>query len=49
MSAGIEEDEDEYERPMRQSSRRNSGRVVAHDRSRDGVRGNAGGGDSWVH
>jgi len=37
-----EEEEDEYERPMRHSSRRGSGRATAHDRSRGGVRGNAG-------
>ena len=45
MSAGIEghEEEEDYGRPMRQSSRRASGRAMAHDRSRGGVRGNGGG------
>jgi Uncharacterized protein conserved in bacteria len=43
IGAGTEEDEEEYERPMRHSSRRSSGRATAHDRSRGGVRGNAGG------
>jgi ferritin-like metal-binding protein YciE len=42
MGAGTEEDEDEYERPMRHSSRRSTGRAMAHDRSRGGVRGNGG-------
>jgi ferritin-like metal-binding protein YciE len=44
MGAGTEEDEEEYERrPIRHSSRRSGGRAMAHDRSRGGVRGNAGG------
>jgi hypothetical protein len=43
IGAGIEEDEEEDERPMRHSSRRITGRATAHDRSRGGVRGNAGG------
>jgi ferritin-like metal-binding protein YciE len=43
IGAGTEEDEEEYERPMRHNSRRSSGRATAHDRSRGGVRGNAGG------
>jgi hypothetical protein len=46
IGAGTEEDEEEeeeYERPMRHGSRRSSGRATAHDRSRGGVRGNAGG------
>jgi ferritin-like metal-binding protein YciE len=40
MGAGAEEDEEEeeYERPMRHGSRRSSGRAMAHDRSRGGVR-----------
>jgi ferritin-like metal-binding protein YciE len=43
MGAGTEEeDEEEYQRPTRQSSRRSSGRAMAHDRSRGGVRGNGG-------
>jgi ferritin-like metal-binding protein YciE len=46
MGAGTdqdgEEEEEEYERPIRHSSRRGSGRATAHDRSRGGVRGNAG-------
>jgi ferritin-like metal-binding protein YciE len=43
MGAGTEEeDEEEYERPTRQSSRRGSGRAMAHDRSRGGVRANGG-------
>jgi ferritin-like metal-binding protein YciE len=46
MGAGTdhdkEEEEEEYERPMRHSSRRGSGRATAHDRSRGGIRGNAG-------
>lgn len=42
MGAGTEDDE-EYERPMRHTSRRSSGRAMAHDRSRGGVRGNGGG------
>jgi ferritin-like metal-binding protein YciE len=39
MGAGTEEAEEDYERPMRRSS----GRAMAHDRSRGGVRGNDGG------
>ena len=42
MGAGTEEDEDEYESPMRHGSRRSTGRAMAHDRSRGGVRGNGG-------
>ena len=44
MSAGMEQDEEEedYERPMRQNARRSSSRATAHDRSRGGVRGNGG-------
>jgi Domain of unknown function (DUF892) len=56
MGAGTEEDEEEYERrPIRHSSRRSGGRALAHDRSRGGVRGNAGPpslslmGAHWVH
>jgi len=43
MGAGIADDEEDYGMPMRQSSRRGSGRAMAHDRSRSGVRGNGGG------
>ncbi|HEU5258147.1 MAG TPA: ferritin-like domain-containing protein [Vicinamibacterales bacterium] len=43
MGAGIEEDAEDYGMPMRQSSRRGTGRAMAHDRSRGGVRGNGGG------
>jgi len=45
MSAGMEQDEEEedYERPMRQNARRSSSRAMADDRSRGGVRGNGGG------
>lgn len=42
MGAGTEDDEEEYEKATRHSSRRTSGRATAHDRSRGGVRGNAG-------
>jgi ferritin-like metal-binding protein YciE len=45
MGAGAEQDEERSSRgrPSRQRSRGNGGRAAAHDRSRGGVRGNAGG------
>ena len=44
MGAGVEEEERSSRgRPSRQRSRGNAGRAAAHDRSRGGVRGNAGG------
>jgi ferritin-like metal-binding protein YciE len=43
IGAGTEEDEYESARSTRHNSRRSGGRAMAHDRSRGGVRGNAGG------
>jgi ferritin-like metal-binding protein YciE len=42
MGAGTEDDEEEDEKATRHNSRRTSGRAMAHDRTRGGVRGNGG-------
>ena len=44
MGAGTEDNEEEYDQrtTTRHNSRRSSGRAMAHDRSRGGVRGNGG-------